>query len=44
MKVRGAGSGRGAQAAGARRQSSGFGCIKRVGSGMACIFVSLFGE
>jgi hypothetical protein len=44
MKVRGAGSGRGAQAVGARRQSSSFGCIECFGSGMACIFVSLFGE
>jgi hypothetical protein len=43
-KVRGAGSGWGAQAAGARRQSSSFGGVECFGSGMACIFVSLFGE
>ena len=44
MKVRGAGPGWGAQAVGTHRQSSSFGCIACFGSGMACIFVSLFSE
>jgi hypothetical protein len=43
-KVRGAGTGWGAQAGCTHRQSSSFGCIESVGSGMACMLLSLFSE